>query len=84
MTSPRAGGGKPAPGADERVLALESEVARLVTELEQAELYEQRLRQLIVDVKGELAAGHHAAALSLLNGALNEIDSATDVVARPR
>jgi hypothetical protein len=68
--------------ADERLQAAESENARLVAELEEAELYEQKLRQLIVDVKGELAAGRAAKALSMLNGALNEIDSATDVVAR--
>ncbi|HEX6136714.1 MAG TPA: hypothetical protein VF059_03600 [Casimicrobiaceae bacterium] len=56
------------------------EVARLVSELEQAEAYEQRLRQLIVDVRDQLAAGHHSAALSMLNAALNDIDAATDVV----
>jgi hypothetical protein len=57
-----------------------TETERLVAELEKAELYQQRLRQLIVDVKDQLAAGHHEKALSMLNGALNEIDSATDVV----
>ena len=57
-----------------------SEIARLVAELEQAEAYEQRLRQLIVEVRDALAAGNHAAALSTLNAALNEIDAATDVV----
>ena len=36
--------------------------------------------QLIMDAKDQLAAGHHDRALSMLNGALNEIDSATDVV----
>lgn len=51
----------------------------LVAELEQAEAYEQRLRQLIVEVRDQLAAGHHAVALSMLNAALNEIDAATDV-----
>ena len=51
-----------------------------MAELEQAEAYEQRLRQLIVDVRDQLAAGNHAAALSMLNAALNDIDSATDVV----
>ena len=56
------------------------ELARLVCELEQAEAYEQRLRQLIVDVRDALAAGRNAAALSMLNAALNDIDSATDVV----
>jgi len=61
-----------------------AEVDRLVAELEQAEAYEQRLRQMIIDVRDQLAAGHHAAALSMLNAALNEIDSATDVVTHPR
>jgi hypothetical protein len=58
-----------------------AEIARLVAELEKAEAYEQRLRQLVVDVKDQLAAGNREKALSMLNGALNEIDSATDVVA---
>jgi hypothetical protein len=35
---------------------------------------------LIVDVRDRLAAGDHAAALSMLNAALNDIDAATDVV----
>jgi Skp family chaperone for outer membrane proteins len=61
-----------------------NDVDRLVSELDQAEAYEQRLRQLISDVRDELAAGHHAAALSMLNAALNDIDSATDVVTRHR
>jgi len=46
--------------------------------------YEQRLRQVIIDVRDQLAAGHHAAALSMLNAALNDIDSATDVVTHRR
>lgn len=57
-----------------------SETARLLHELEEAELYEQRLRALIVAVRDELAAGHTARALSMCNEALNDIDSATDVV----
>ena len=61
-------------------LSQATEVERLVAELRQAELYQQRLRQLIIDVKDQLAAGNHEKALSMLNGALNEIDSATDVV----
>ena len=61
-----------------------AEVDRLVAELEQAEAYEQRLRQVIIDVRDQLAAGHHAAALSMLNAALNDIDSATDVVTHGR
>jgi hypothetical protein len=58
-----------------------TEVTRLVEELEKAEAYEQRLRQVIVDVKDQLAAGNTARAMSMLNEALNFIDSATDVVA---
>ena len=57
-----------------------TELARLQKELDQAELYEQRLRGLIVAVRDQLRAGHAERALSMLNGALNEIDSATDVV----
>ncbi len=57
-----------------------AEIARLIAELEQAEAYEQRLRQLIVQVHDQLAAGRTEQALSMLNTALNDIDSATDVV----
>jgi hypothetical protein len=60
------------------------EIDRLVAELEQAEAYEQRLRALIVEVRDQLAAGSPSTALSLLNAALNDIDSATDVVTRQR
>ena len=56
------------------------EVARLVKELESAEAYEQKLRQIILDVRDTLAAGNTANALSMLNGALSYIDDATDVV----
>ena len=35
------------------------EIERLVAELEQAEAYEQRLRQVIIDVRDALAAGRH-------------------------
>lgn len=66
--------------ATDPVPHLTSEVARLVYELEQAEIYELKLRQLIVDVKDQLAAGNTSKALSMLNEALNQIDSATDVV----
>jgi hypothetical protein len=65
----------PEPGASDC-----AEIDRLVGELGQAEAYEQRLRQLIVDVRDQLAAGNHAAALSMLNAALSDIDAATDVV----
>jgi hypothetical protein len=57
-----------------------TEIAKLVAELEKAEAYEQKLRQVIVDVKDQLAAGNTARAMSMLNEALNYIDSATDVV----
>lgn len=60
--------------------APDAEAARLLRELEAAEAYEQKLRQVIVSVKNELAAGHTERALSMLNEALNDIDSATDVV----
>ncbi len=66
--------------ADEDAAALAAEVARLTGELERAEAYEQQLRQLIVDVKEQLAAGNVARAQSMLNAALNEIDAQTDVV----
>src|SRR4051812_49989481 len=58
----------------------EAEIARLVQELESAEAYEQRLRQLIVDVRDTLAAGNASRALSMLNEALREIDDQRDVV----
>ena len=59
----------------------QAEIASLVAELEKAEAYEQRLRQLIIDARDHLAAGRTSMALSLLNSALREIDDATDVVA---
>jgi len=67
----------------------EAEIARLVAEIESAEAYEQRLRQLIVDVRDALARGNAARALSMLNDALRIIDDQTDVVSphdaeRPR
>lgn len=57
------------------------EVTRLSRELEQAELYEIHLRSRIVAIRDELAAGRASRALSLCNETLNDIDSATDVVA---
>jgi len=62
----------------------QAEIDRLVAELEQAEAYEQRLRQVISDVRDQLAAGRHAAALSMLNAALSDIDCAADVVTQHR
>ncbi|MEO8738157.1 MAG: hypothetical protein ABI537_00475 [Casimicrobiaceae bacterium] len=61
-----------------------AEIARLERELDEAELYEQTLRERIVAIRHELTAGHSARALSLCNQTLNEIDSATDVVASSR
>ena len=58
-----------------------SDVDRLVAELDRAEAYELRLRQYFVDIRATLAAGHAATALSMLNEALSFIDDATDVVA---
>jgi hypothetical protein len=58
----------------------QAEVSRLVKELESAEAYEVKLRQIIIDVRDQLAAGNTANALSMLNQALNYIDDATDVV----
>jgi hypothetical protein len=60
-----------------------AEIERLVAELDQAEAYEQKLRQLIVEVRDALAEGQIEQALSMLNTALNDIDSATDVVVPP-
>jgi hypothetical protein len=57
------------------------EVASLVAELEQAEAYEQRLRQMIAQARDQLAAGHPSVALSMLNEALSDIDAEADVVA---
>lgn len=65
---------------NERKPSSSEEVAKLVEELEKAEAYEQRLRQFIVDAKDELAKGNASRALSMLNQAINYIDSATDVV----
>ena len=56
------------------------EITRLIAELEQAEAFEQKLRQYIIDAKDQLAAGNASVALSLLNDAISYIDSAPDVV----
>jgi hypothetical protein len=57
------------------------ELAAMVSELEEAEAYEVKLRQRIIDARDQLAAGHTSIALSILNTAINDIDAATDVVA---
>jgi len=54
---------------------------RLTRELEEAELFAQRLRAYIVAIRDEVAAGHAGRALSICDPAPTEIDSATDVVA---
>ena len=56
------------------------EIARLVAEIESAEAYEQRLRQVIIEVRDTLARGNASRALSMLNDALRMIDDQTDVV----
>ena len=56
------------------------DLAELVAELERAEAFEQRLRQIIADARDQLAAGNASVALSMLNAALSDIDAATDVV----
>ncbi|MEO8753737.1 MAG: hypothetical protein ABI624_13775 [Casimicrobiaceae bacterium] len=66
--------------ANEASAAPPGELARLERELEEAEVYAQKLRERIVAIRDELAAGHPARALSLCNETLNEIDNATDVV----
>jgi hypothetical protein len=58
------------------------EAAELVAELDQAEAYEQRLRQIIAEARDQLAAGNTSVALSMLNAALSDIDAQTDVVTR--
>jgi len=60
------------------------EIDRLARELEEAELYELKLRACIVAIRDELAAGRTARALSLCNEALREIDNQADVVAPTR
>ena len=60
------------------------QIDRLARELEEAELYELRLRACIVAIRDELAAGRTARALSLCNEALREIDNQADVVAPTR
>jgi len=67
--------------ASESMPSDSADIARLSRELDEAELYEQRLRTLIVSIRDELAAGNTGRALSMCNQALNEIDSATDVAA---
>jgi hypothetical protein len=60
------------------------ELAAMVSELEEAEAYEVKLRQRIIDARDQLAAGNTSLALSILNTAINDIDAATDVVSGSR
>ena len=59
----------------------QEQIDRLIREIEEAELFAQRLRTYIVAIRDEVAGGHAGRALSMCNQALTEIDSATDVVA---
>ena len=56
-------------------------IDRLARELEDAELFVQKLYAYIEAIRVEVGAGHTGRALSICNQALTEIDSATDVVA---
>jgi hypothetical protein len=64
--------------------ASSGELAAMVCELEEAEAYEVKLRQRIIDARDQLAAGNTSLALSILNTAINDIDAATDVVSGSR
>ena len=59
----------------------QEQMDRLVREIEEAEVFAQRLRTYIVAIRDEVAKGHTGRALSMCNQALTEIDGATDVVA---
>ena len=66
---------------DQRLPDGEAQIARLARELDEGELFVQKLLAYIVAIRGELMAGHTGRALSMCNQALTEIDNATDVVA---
>jgi len=59
----------------------QEQIDRLTRELEEAELFAQRLRTYIAAIRDEVANGRTGRALSMCHQALTEIDSATDVVA---
>ncbi len=59
----------------------QEQMERLTRELEEAELFAQRLHGYIVAIRDEVAGGHAGRALSMCNEALSQIDNATDVVA---
>jgi hypothetical protein len=80
--------GKNALPGEERIMAggertedNTAQIERLARELDEAELFVQKLCAYIVAIRDELADGHVGRALSMCNQALTEIDSATDVVA---
>ena len=58
-----------------------AQIEHLTRELEEAELFVQKLTAYILAIREELAAGHTGRALSMCSQVLTEIDSATDVVA---
>jgi hypothetical protein len=66
---------------DVRARNEQAQVERLARELEESELFAQRLRTYILGIRDEVASGHVGRALSLCHQALTEMDSATDVVA---
>lgn len=66
---------------DRRMQGNQEQIDRFARELEEAELFTQRLRTYFVAIHDEVAAGHAGRALSMCNQALTEIDGATDVVA---
>ncbi|MEP7208144.1 MAG: hypothetical protein ABI920_14485 [Casimicrobiaceae bacterium] len=57
------------------------EFERLTHELEESEVFAQRICRYIAAIRDELTGGNVGRALSMCNQALTEIDSATDVVA---
>ena len=65
---------------DDRTEGSGARSEQLARELEEAELFVQKLHAYIVAIRDELAAGHTGRALSMCNEALTEIDSATDVI----
>jgi hypothetical protein len=67
--------------SDEHTAGSEAQTERLVREIEEAELFVQKLRAYIVAIHDELADGQAGRALSTCQQALTEIDGATDVVA---
>ena len=65
---------------EDRVEVNQTQIEWLTRELEEAELFTQKLHAFIAAIREEVAAGRVGRALSMCNQALTEIDSATDVV----